>query len=177
MDLDHEVNENTIQSGWQHMSTQQQKNMNSSTSSFESNEKSLERSGVLGITDLPSEIIEYILRFFSFSEIAKFRMVSRYFNRVSSSLLNSEFNRIQNAVDRKFKSIKAQMPRRESSRRKHPLARQSDIVETLLMRLSLLNTTFGKPIKRNYCCFFPGKVSYIFSQFFSNLKFTSKKFF
>ncbi|CAL1276022.1 unnamed protein product [Larinioides sclopetarius] len=58
----------------------------------------------------------------------------------------------------KFHSIKALMPRRESARRKHPLARESDIIETLHMRLSLLHMTFGKHIERNYCCFFPGEI-------------------
>ncbi|KFM61956.1 F-box only protein 28, partial [Stegodyphus mimosarum] len=158
MDRSHEVNENTVQFSWQHMSVQQQKNMTSSTSSFESNEKSLEHSRVLGITDLPYEIIEYILRFFPFSDIGRLRMVSRYFNNVSSSILNSEFNCVRTVVHQKLKSIKAQMPRRESSRRRHPLARECDIIETLFMRLTLLNLIFGKQIEKKYCCFFPGQI-------------------
>lgn len=59
----------------------------------------------------------------------------------------------------RFQAIKAKMPRRESARRSHPLACESDIIETLHMRLSLLQMTFGKHIERKHCCFFPGEVS------------------
>ena len=79
----------------------------------------------------------------------------------------------------------SQMPRRESARRNHPLARECDIVETLHMRLTLLQVrnvmnfnrtiiisfvitkanlivaaqmTFGKHIERKHICFFPGEV-------------------
>ncbi|XP_055931355.1 F-box only protein 28-like isoform X2 [Argiope bruennichi] len=91
------------------------------------------------ITDLPSE-------------------VSKSFNEICSALLNSEFNHLRTIMLQKFQAIKALMPRRESARRKHPLARESDIIETLHMRLSLLHMTFGKHIERNYCCFFPGEI-------------------
>ena len=52
----------------------------------------------------------------------------------------------------------SQMPRRESARRNHPLARECDIIETLHMRLTLLQMTFGKHIERKHICFFPGEV-------------------
>ena len=42
--------------------------------------------------------------------------------------------------------------------RNHPLARESDLVETLHMRLTLLQMTFGKHIDRKHICFFPGEV-------------------
>ena len=83
-----------------------------------------------------------------------------------SALLNSEFNRLRVFVQQRFMAIKAQMPRRESSRRKHPLARESDIIETLYMRLTLLNMTFGKHIERKYCCFFAGEVRFILNYLF-----------
>ena len=51
------------------------------------------------------------------------------------------------------------MPRRESARRNHPLARECDIIETLHMRLTLLQMTFGKHIERKHICFFPGEVN------------------
>lgn len=60
----------------------------------------------------------------------------------------------------RFQAIKAKMPRRESARRSHPLACESDIIETLHMRLSLLQMTFGKHIERKHCCFFPGEVCF-----------------
>ena len=43
--------------------------------------------------------------------------------------------------------------------RNHPLARECDIVETLHMRLTLLQMTFGKHIERKHVCFFAGEVS------------------
>jgi F-box protein 28 len=36
--------------------------------------------------------------------------------------------------------------------------RECDIVETLHMRLTLLQMTFGKHIERKHICFFPGEV-------------------
>ena len=44
------------------------------------------------------------------------------------------------------------------SYRNHPLAQESDVVETLHMRLSLLQMTFGKHIERKHVCFFAGEV-------------------
>lgn len=58
----------------------------------------------------------------------------------------------------RFQAIKSQMPRRESARRNHPLARECDIIETLHMRLTLLQMTFGKHIERKHICFFPGEI-------------------
>ncbi|XP_054707130.1 F-box only protein 28-like [Uloborus diversus] len=110
------------------------------------------------ITDLPAEIFHTILRYLSFDNIAKVRLVSQHFNNMCSTLLNSEFNHLRVIVQHKFSSIKAQMPRRESSRRKHPLARECDIIETLFMRLTLLHMTFGKHMERKYCCFFAGEI-------------------
>lgn len=70
----------------------------------------------------------------------------------------------------RFQSIKAKMPRRESARRSHPLACESDIIETLHMRLSLLQMTFGKHIERKHCCFFPGEVIYDGSQTITDIR-------
>lgn len=50
------------------------------------------------------------------------------------------------------------MPRRESARRNHPLAAENDINDTLNMRLTLLQMTFGKHIDRKHICFFAGEV-------------------
>ena len=93
-------------------------------------------------------------------------------------MLNSTFQRLQSHMLSRFQSIKGQMPRRESARRydfhhsmfetrnrihlsyfrNHPLARECDIVETLHMRLTLLQMTFGKHIERKHVCFFAGEV-------------------
>ena len=42
--------------------------------------------------------------------------------------------------------------------RNHPLAQECDVVETLHMRLSLLQMTLGKHIERKHVCFFAGEV-------------------
>ncbi|XP_054724808.1 F-box only protein 28-like [Uloborus diversus] len=110
------------------------------------------------ITNLPPEIMQHILKFVSFDNIAKIRLVCKHFDNLCSSILNSEFNRLRSVIQQRLLSIKSQMPRRESARRKHALAREHDIIETLNMRLSLLHMTLGKHIERKYCCFFPGEI-------------------
>lgn len=50
------------------------------------------------------------------------------------------------------------MPRRDSVRRQHPLAREFDIIDTVNMRLSLMQTIFSKHIDRSRCAFFAGQV-------------------
>ncbi|CAN7983350.1 unnamed protein product [Ixodes hexagonus] len=113
---------------------------------------------VLNLVDLPSEVLDKILRHASFATVGTVRMVCRYLNQAASSLLNCEFVRLRLAMQQRFQSIKAQMPRRESARRKHPLSRECDIIETVHMRLTLLHMTFGKHIERKHCCFFPGEI-------------------
>lgn len=79
-------------------------------------------------------------------------------DRICGLILNSTFQRLQSQMLHRFQNIKSKMPRRESARRNHPLACESDIVETLHMRLTLLQMSFGKHIERRHCCFFPGEV-------------------
>ena len=90
-----------------------------------------------------------------------FLQVSRRFNEICASSLNSTFKRLQSEMLKRFQSIKAKMPRRESARRKHPMAKEYDIVETMHMRLELLQMTFGKHIERKHVCFFAGEVGKI----------------
>jgi hypothetical protein len=82
---------------------------------------------------------------------------------ISCTILNSTFQRLQTQMLQRFQSIKAKMPRRESARRNHPLACESDIIETLHMRLTLLQMTFGKHIERKHCCFFAGEVGVVYT--------------
>lgn len=82
----------------------------------------------------------------------------RTINRICGQILNSNFLRLQNQMLQRFQEIKAKMPRRESARRSHHLACESDIIETLHMRLTLLQMSFGKHIERKHCCFFPGEI-------------------
>jgi len=110
------------------------------------------------IVELPAEILFKILSYMSFKEISYLRMVSRRFNEICASMLNSTFQRLQSQMLSRFQEIKTQMPRRESARRNHPLAQECDVVETLHMRLSLLQMTLGKHIERKHVCFFAGEI-------------------
>ncbi|SPP75771.1 blast:F-box only protein 28 [Drosophila guanche] len=74
------------------------------------------------------------------------------------AILNGAFARQIKTTYNRFHSIKANMPRRESARRSHPLACECDIIETCYMRLSLLHMSMGKHIERGHCCFFPGAI-------------------
>lgn len=126
------------------------------------------------LLDLPIEVIEKIFGYMGFKSVSHLRMVNRQFNTICSSILNSTFQRLQNQMLHRFQSIKAKMPRRESARRSHPLACESDIIETLHMRLSLLQMTFGKHIERKHCCFFPGEILDEVYSILSYLKTTTK---
>ncbi|CAG2104675.1 unnamed protein product [Medioppia subpectinata] len=112
----------------------------------------------LVLNDMPNEIMDKIFGLLSFETIAKNRIVCKRFNQIGSQILNSEFQILRNYTQQRFQTIKSQMPRRESARRKHPLARESDIIETLHMRLTLLQMTFNKHIERMHCCFFSGEI-------------------
>jgi F-box protein 28 len=59
-----------------------------------------------------------------------------------------------------LKAVKSQLPRRESERRNHPLARHCDILTAIETRISILAMTFTKYIDAGLCCFIPGKVSF-----------------
>ncbi|XP_056634882.1 F-box only protein 28 isoform X2 [Diorhabda sublineata] len=110
------------------------------------------------LLDLPQEIIEKIFSYLRFKNICQLRLVCRTINRICEQILNSHFLRLQNQMLQRFQEIKAKMPRRESARRSHHLACESDIIETLHMRLTLLQMSFGKHIERKHCCFFPGDI-------------------
>lgn len=108
--------------------------------------------------DLPQEIIEKIFSYLSFKEICKIRLVCHRIDQICGYILNATFTKLQNQMLTRFQEIKSKMPRRESARRSHYLACESDIVETLHMRLTLLQMSFGKHIERKHICFFPGEI-------------------
>ncbi|XP_053976285.1 F-box only protein 28 isoform X1 [Hylaeus anthracinus] len=112
----------------------------------------------LNLLDLPVEILEKIFSYLDYNTVAHLRPVCHQMDRVCGSILNSTFQKLQAQMLSRFQAIKAQMPRRESARRNHPLACESDIIETLHMRLTLLQMSFGKHIERKHCCFFPGEI-------------------
>ncbi|XP_029161917.1 F-box only protein 28 [Nylanderia fulva] len=112
----------------------------------------------LNLLDLPVEVLEKIFSYLGFNMVAHMRLVCHQLDRICGSILNSTFQKLQAQMLSRFQAIKAQMPRRESARRNHPLACESDIIETLHMRLTLLQMSFGKHIERKHCCFFPGEI-------------------
>lgn len=65
-----------------------------------------------------------------------------------------------------YKRVKSMLPRRESERRVHPLARYCDVLSAIETRISMLNMTFMKYIDSSMCCFIPGKVEINFCLFF-----------
>ncbi|XP_070377766.1 F-box only protein 28 isoform X4 [Dermacentor albipictus] len=84
--------------------------------------------------------------------------VSRHFNACCQRLLNQGFFRAERFHAQCLKAVKKQLPRRESERRTHPLARHCEILTSIETRLSLLSMTFMKYMDMNLCCFIPGKV-------------------
>ena len=79
------------------------------------------------------------------------------------------FKSQEKRIQERLESCKVRMPRRESARRNHPLAKEYDILDTMMMRFSLLNMTFGKYIERKYICFFPGEVRKIVHEYYELL--------
>lgn len=120
--------------------------------------KDINLRSTINLMDLPVELIQNILSHCGYKTVANLRVVNKKMDVICGSLLNLTFNKLQNSMLTRFHSIKAQMPRRESARRQHPLACEFDIVETIYMRLNLLHMTFGKHIEKKLMYFFPGEV-------------------
>ncbi|XP_022122022.2 F-box only protein 28 isoform X2 [Pieris rapae] len=107
---------------------------------------------------LPVVVVEKILTYLSYDEVSKYRMVSKGFNDICMRMLNRGFLMIERRHALALKGVKAQLPRRESERRYHPLARHCDILTSIETRISMLNMTYSKFMDCGICCFIPGKV-------------------
>ncbi|OXB68320.1 hypothetical protein ASZ78_015260 [Callipepla squamata] len=107
---------------------------------------------------LPIVAIESILSFLSYDETSQLRLVCKRMDVVCQRMLNQGFLKVERYHNLCQKQVKAQLPRRESERRNHSLARHADILAAVETRLSLLNMTFMKYVDSNLCCFIPGKV-------------------
>ncbi|KAG8443811.1 hypothetical protein GDO86_009119 [Hymenochirus boettgeri] len=94
----------------------------------------------------------------NYDEISQLRLVCKRMDVVCQRMLNQGFLRVERYHNLCQKQVKAQLPRRESERRNHSLARHADILAAVETRLSLLNMTFMKYVDSNLCCFIPGKV-------------------
>ncbi|XP_039761797.1 F-box only protein 28 isoform X2 [Pararge aegeria] len=112
----------------------------------------------MALLGLPVLVIENIFSYLSYDEIAKNRLVSKAFNEICMRMLNRGFHMIERRHAQALKSVKAQLPRRESERRYHPLARHCDILTSIETRISMLNMTYTKFIDNGICSFIPGKV-------------------
>ncbi|CAH1967818.1 unnamed protein product [Acanthoscelides obtectus] len=118
----------------------------------------MKMAGRASILYLPEVALEKIFSFLSYDEIAKNRIVCKKFNEVSSKLLSRGFIQLEKKHASIYKRVKALLPRRESERRLHPMARHSDVLQAVETRISMLNMTYMKYIESNLLCFIPGKV-------------------
>uniref|UniRef100_A0A1B0D4S4 Uncharacterized protein n=1 Tax=Phlebotomus papatasi TaxID=29031 RepID=A0A1B0D4S4_PHLPP len=84
--------------------------------------------------------------------------VCKRIDAICQRILNRGFMKMIRLHGINMKKIKSKLPRRESERRNHPLARHSDILTCIETRISMLTMTYGKYIEAKLCCFIPGKV-------------------
>ncbi|XP_022090887.1 F-box only protein 28-like [Acanthaster planci] len=112
----------------------------------------------IGLIELPDVILWQILRHTSYEHMSELRLVCRRFNRVCQDMLSQGSRLLSRYHAKCFKSLKAQLPKRESERREHPLAKRCDILSAVETRLSLLSMTYSKYMDLQLCCFIPGKV-------------------
>ncbi|CAI9730470.1 F-box only protein 28-like [Octopus vulgaris] len=112
----------------------------------------------LNIRNLPKEVFNKILTYLQFQEVSEIRLVCHSFNVEAQAILNQGFTRVHKYHAFVQRQIKGQLPRRESERRNHQLARHVDILSAIETRLSLLGMTYLRYIDMGLCCFIPGKV-------------------
>lgn len=92
-------------------------------------------------------------------EVGLIFQVCTKFNEVGGRMLSRGFIQVEKRHAGIYKRVKSLLPRRESERKVHPLARHCDILQGVETRLSMLNMTYMKYIESNLLCFIPGKVS------------------
>ena len=112
----------------------------------------------MNILDLPVNIVEQVLEYLSYDEIAKKRVVCKKIDKICQGLLNRGFTKMIKRHNTNLKAIKAQLPEKESERRNHPLVNHSVILTCIQSRISILSMTYSKYIELDLCCFIPGKV-------------------
>ncbi|KAH8395198.1 hypothetical protein KR222_002358 [Zaprionus bogoriensis] len=110
------------------------------------------------LLDLPDTVLMDIMELLTYDEVARKREVCSRFNYICQQVLNTGFNKVVQEHGKNLKRIKAMLPRRESERRNHMLARHSDILTSIETRISMLTMTYSKFIDLNICCFIPGRV-------------------
>ncbi|XP_004525425.1 uncharacterized protein LOC101449691 [Ceratitis capitata] len=112
----------------------------------------------MNLIELPDCMLMVIYEYLTYEEVSKNRLVCRRINLVCQQVLNGGFSRAVRQHTTIFKRIKSMLPRRESERRNHSLARHADILTSIETRISMLSMTYSKYIDLNLCCFIPGRV-------------------
>ncbi|XP_043228816.1 F-box only protein 28-like [Amphibalanus amphitrite] len=111
-----------------------------------------------GILTLPPEVLELIISYLPYETVSNIRLVCRAFERACRHRLNQGFSRAERYVQSALKMFRAQLPRRESERREHPLSRRVEHLAAVETRLGLLSMTYRRYMDTDACCFIPGKV-------------------
>ncbi|XP_014098760.3 uncharacterized protein pall [Bactrocera oleae] len=112
----------------------------------------------MNFLELPDCMLMEIFEYLTYEEVSKNRLVCRRANQICQQVLNGGFSRAVRQHSTIFKRIKSMLPRRESERRNHSLARHADILTSIETRISMLSMTYSKYIDLNLCCFIPGRV-------------------
>lgn len=68
-------------------------------------------------TELPDDVIEMVMAYLTYDDVAQNRILCRRMNNVCSNILNRAFTKTTLRHAALFKSIKSMLPRRESERR------------------------------------------------------------
>ncbi|KAL3310713.1 hypothetical protein Ciccas_010717 [Cichlidogyrus casuarinus] len=111
-----------------------------------------------GILFIPDDLFVEIFSYLSYAEVSKLREVSSGFNRRCKEILNRGFRILENDYKELHKEIKAQMPKRLSQRRDHPLAHHADILSSVQSRIAVLDLSIMRYTRNGYFCFFPGRI-------------------
>ncbi|XP_055845103.1 uncharacterized protein LOC129911358 [Episyrphus balteatus] len=112
----------------------------------------------MNILNLPNVMLIQIFEFMPYEEVAKKRLICKKLDMICQHILNCGFNKVVKQHSLSLKRIKALLPRRESERRNHCLARHADILTCIETRISMLSMTYSKYMDLNLCCFIPGRV-------------------
>ncbi|XP_055914078.1 F-box only protein 28 isoform X2 [Eupeodes corollae] len=112
----------------------------------------------MNILNLPNVMLIQIFEFLPYEEVAKKRLICKKIDMICQHILNCGFNKVVKQHSISLKRIKALLPRRESERRNHCLARHADILTCIETRISMLSMTYSKYMDLNLCCFIPGRV-------------------
>ena len=128
-----------------------------SLNQFEVSDSNLLQHSSLPLLLLPDIVMDEILTYLTYDEVAQMRIVSRGVNSLCQRHLNRGFRIAVTFHAKCLKDVQSKLPRRQSSRRNHPYFRHCSILSSIGASISLLSMTFRKFINSGVCCFIPGK--------------------